>query len=162
MNQQEAKKMEAEIDSLGWEYPGIVLRPGRYYDRMAFINLPPELVPKFGGDMMACIWRFDATPDEWMLTWRIRYNAGPNTDPFDKSENGDRKSWHVFRAKNGEVGRKEMVTLMEVLPLKGSAFFKIAPLEIDWLVIQGDVEKWIETVKREKKSWMHMREEKIK
>lgn len=111
--------------------------------------------------MMATIWQFEAEPDEWVLTYRIRYNAGPNSDPWDMSEKGDRKSWYAIKLKGGEKARKDFMDFIEMLPLTASAALAIEPMAIDWLVVQGGVDKFFEVAKREKKSWMHMREEKL-
>lgn len=159
MNPDELKKLKEDADNADWNHPGIVVKEGRYYDRTCLINLPRDLGLTHGGDLMGCIWRFDDKPDEWILTWRIRYNAGPNSSPW--AEGGDRKSWHFAKARGGEVGRKNLVGFLESLPLMASAKFKTEPLDIDWLVIQGGPDKWIEVVKREKRPWMHIREEQI-
>lgn len=162
MTEDELKKIAQEVRESRWDYPGLVITEGRYYDRKCLINLPPEIIPPFGGDMMAMIWRFNETPNEWICTWRIRYNAGHNVSPWLKpSEGGDRKSWNAFRHNEGEKTRREMVAFLETLPLRGSAKFKTEPLKIDWLVIQGDAEKFMEVAKREKKPWMHIRTEEL-
>lgn len=139
----------------------MVVCPGRYFDRVAMIDLPKGICGDHGGDMMAVIWRLDDKPEEWILTWRIRYNGGPNTSPWDYSEKGDRKSWHVHKGGGGEETRKKMVEMIAMLPLMGSAAMKVEPLNIDWLIIKGGPDEFFEVTRREKKSWMHTREEKI-
>ncbi len=161
MNADKLKKLAEEAAEAGWDYPGFVMKEGRYYDRMCFIELGPEMGLSYGGNLNALIWRFTDKPDEWILTFRTRYNSGPNTSPWlTADEGGDRKRWSAARA-NGEKGRRSFINFLEELPLKASGHFKTDPLFIDWLVIQGDDRKFIEMVRREKKPWMHIRVEKI-
>lgn len=157
MTEKEIKAEFEKAKTAGWDYPGVVIEPGRWIDRMCLIELPEDCAPPFGGDVMACIWRYENNPEMWVMTWRVRFNAGRNSDPWVKAKNGgDRKSWQVTRGQ-GEPARKAMVESLSMIPLRMSADFKTEIPGIDWLVIQGDCDKFFEVCQREKKPWMHMK-----
>jgi hypothetical protein len=139
-----------------WQEPGFNIQEGRYFDHMGIIHLPAgSFNLEFGGDLCGMIWQFEAKPDEWILTYRMRYNAGHNTDPF---ANVDRKSWHAVKHNEGDKTRREFIDFFGTIPLYASAKMKAVLIpDIDWLVIQGGPDKFFEVVEREKKPWMHLR-----
>lgn len=141
---------------------GIEIKPGRWYYGLFLLDVPKGAGFPFGGDIMGCLWREDDEPEKWHLDYRFRYNAGENTDPWDMSPTGDRKSWWHLSFKGNELSaiiatKKAVITMSEL----AGAFFKTAEPEYDWLTVRGDCDRFIEAAQRAKKSWMHMKTENL-
>lgn len=150
-----SKKTPEEVAKLPWDYPGLIIMEGRYYSRLMLVGIPRAKEFPFGGDLLATLWRYDNDPpDEWVLTMRIRYNGGPDTDPWDHR---DRKSWSAARVKcDLATAVRKMTEMGEMITGIGGMYFGKMP-DIDWLVIEGDHKKFFETAEREKKPWMHFK-----
>jgi hypothetical protein len=156
------KKEDADkLKDPPWDHKGVVYCPGRYYYGLASAALPPGVYPH-GGDVMLCLWRYDHTPDEWITTFRIRINAGPNSDPWT---GGDKKKWIVGKSPKQCDEATAVLKAREVMTVMISGAQMIsghpAPCPIDWLIIEGDFNKAYAETLRQKKPWMLMKTEKI-
>lgn len=163
MTEDEAKQHTPEsANNLPWDYPGFIICPGRYYYGQAHMEIEPHpMWMKFGGDITFLIWRFEKDPKEWYLTYRFRYNASKNNSPWDYSdESGDRKKWHAMRGlvtgPGDNLGDKVKDSLNRMVNEIGASMpggLGVA----DWLMVQGDVDKFMAEVIRQKKPWMHFK-----
>lgn len=152
MTEDERMRLE-NAAALPWNEPMFNICPGRYFDRMCFITLPPAVVPPFGGDVASLVWRYEINPQEWFMIFRLRYNGGFNSDPFGPL---DRKSWYAVRDQFTEDSRRRLNQVADWLGLLGRAFVG-APLDREYLIIEGDKQKFFDVALREKKSWMHVK-----
>lgn len=158
MKPDEAKKMTIETAmQKSWDSADFIICPGRYYHGLASINIGPsdQWMP-FGGDLVFLFWCFENNKYEWYLTYRFRYNAGHNTSPWDMSEKGDRKSWHALKGKGNLLVAELVQDAINRMVHDIGSTFPGNMKEIDWLIIKGDSEKFIDETIRQKKPWMHL------
>lgn len=147
---------EKDGTKLPWNHPGMVICSGRYYYGM--FMLPFARMPNNGsngGNITGMLWRFDGTPNNWVLTFRYRYYASKNNGAWDDR---DRKSWYAMRAPGAEeeISRK-LNELMTGFSLLGMRVFHALPLPMDWFLIQGDSEKAHDLLTTKPPHWMHSR-----
>lgn len=141
---------------------GILITQGRWYYGLFLLDIPKSPGFEFGGDLNGCLWRFDDQPEHWQLDFRIRYNAGHNTSPWDYGPKGDRKKWfHIeFDCPQFEAIQKVRNSMIELARVTSKVLDGPVPY-LDWLVVCGDSDRFIEAAQRQKKPWMHMRTEKM-
>lgn len=143
-----------------WNHNGIIVCSGRYYYGQFVMDIPAGRSFPFGGDLMGMLWRYDETPLEWILTMRFRYNAEPNNSPWDFK---DRKSWYSGKIPGDEKSVAERFTSgMDFITGITGQHFGTTPPALDWLLIQGDSEKFFLEATRQKKPWMHMQKTEFK
>jgi hypothetical protein len=135
-----------------WNYPEFVVCEGRYFLAHYFVDIPKCPKVPLGGNVACLVWRYDDQPGIWRCSTCFRYYR-------DDVAHGsaDRKSWHFF----GPTARDEaqMKTDMDDLfpQISGAAgLLSLAnPPPVQCLVVQGDWEKYIAVVEREKPFWLH-------
>lgn len=154
MTEDEAKQVRRP-STLPWNEPCVVFTTGRYYHSLNFVAIPPGRVAPQGADVLVQFWRFDDEPDRWVVTMRFRYYV--TDDPWDGK---DRKSWRSgrFSATDAEI---DTVTQQMLDTISGAygLFVAATPPEIDRLIFKGNSDHALETMVREKRSWMHMKTE---
>lgn len=152
MTEKDAIRMAKEGTEPAWNEGVFAFLPGRYYHTMFFVRLPPgvEFGPH-GGDTSGLLWRFNATPEDWILTFRFRYynSTGNPSDPKD------RKSWRVMTFKGNEAKAEESIagicsTLSGLATVLGGG---ASPWQR--LVIKGEVDAWARLVEQGLPSWLH-------
>jgi hypothetical protein len=139
-----------EIENTPWDHAGFIIAPGRYYDRMYFIYLLPEIIKPFGGDHNGLIWRFENNPNEWYYTYRNRYYAGPNTDPHGGE---DTKHWTVAKSATVENLRRIAGTIATA----AGEFFNTVKPDETVIVIEGDSDKFGKVIMEGNYPFMHMK-----
>lgn len=143
--------------TLPWDYPEMVFCSGRYYAGM--VMLPFARIPGArgnGGDMTGLLWRFEATPEDWVFTYRFRYYAGPNNGAWDGR---DRKSWYAIPTKGTEATILNKITeMIPEMTLGAAILFGAMPLKPKWFLIHGDSDKAGNMLMNNPPSWMHRRE----
>lgn len=150
---------EEEQKALPWDYPCIMLLPGRYYHAYGCLKIEPGATCPLGADVMACLWRFEEEPGVWKIQIRTRRYIEPSGDPWDGK---DKKQW-FYQEKKDSV--KEAFALVEEIMMRLGSFFALlhdtALNDIDWLMIEGDHKKFMDEIKVQNKPWLHVRSEKI-
>lgn len=138
-----------------WDYPGFIVCEGRHIADMGCIGLPKGHQYPHGADVTYMIWRFEATPNEWVLTYRFRTYAGPNSDPF---KGGDRKTWHGAKVDTLEKARVAMTAIARAaqLMLNGGT-----AVPHDILRIDGGPDEFFKIMDEAKPSWMHIQKHTI-
>lgn len=134
-----------------WDYPGMVFCPGRWYDRTGSIALPVCGEYPFGADITYLIWRLDEKPGEWVVTWRIRRYAGPNTDPFT---GGDTKKWMTNKTDDLEKARR---MFSEIARLAALSLNHGRPVQHDIVEVGGTSDVFFRIMQEARPHWMHMK-----
>jgi len=133
------------------EEAGHEIGPGKYYDRMVFTAVDERTMPPYGGDCNGLIWREDDT-DKWVLTFRTRHYAGPNSNPFT---GGDTKTFKTYYGEL-EVLRKAC----DEIPRIAAEIVHGKVLLHSVLKIEGDCKKFEDIVVNHPPEWMHTKKEK--
>lgn len=149
-----------DFENLPWDEPCMVITRGRFYLGTFFIRMPPCLqFGLFGGDLAGLVWRYDKTPDEWVLTYRFRYYNTPN-NPDDTK---DRKRFYAGKIRGAADGIREKTRQFcaaasgaagQIAGDKAGAFFQ-------WVDFAGDCDKVFDILTKNPPDWMRVRVEKI-
>lgn len=139
--------------------PTIEVKPGRWYYGIFFMGLPRGRGFPYGGDLMGCLWREDAEPEIWHMTYRSRHNAGENVSPWEYGEGGDTKRTFkaTFHGDEHDAIRATHQAVLEMKKITG-VFFSTKSPHLEWVIVRGDSEKFITTVTTAKPSWMHVKQ----
>ena len=152
MTEAEARKIK-DPSSLPWDEPCFVFVSGRYYLGMWHMNIPRSKHIPHAGDITFQCWRFEATPLDWICTYRFRYYAGG-----DPGDGRDRKNWYAARISNDEpTVEKIMATLLLQLSGLAGLSFLADPPQIRPLIFKGDCVKALAILTRQKPDWMHIK-----
>lgn len=96
------------------------------------------------------MWRYEHTPNEWVITYRFRYYSGPN---IWKSK--DKKSWYGAKFYGDERAAEAAFEKFAAgIALVAGRCFS-ATVVIHWLIVKGDWEKLLAEIERQKPFWLH-------
>jgi hypothetical protein len=139
MTEKEVRKLALEggIENLPWNEPCFVWVPGRFYLGMALVPIPHSVHPPHGGDVTGMVWRYEATPLEWVHIFRFRWYAG-----LDAWDGKDRKTWMVAKFKGDEAeAEKRLIGLGHLVSVLGGAWAGVEPPKVSPFWIRGDSNK---------------------
>jgi hypothetical protein len=150
MTETEARKIK-DPRALPWNLSCFVFVSERYYLGMWYLEIPDSPAIPHGGNLTIQCWRYDATPLEWIITWRFRYY---NSDDIWNSN--DDKSWYASKFSGDEPAAEKNLAgwLTELSGLTG-LFFVASPPPVHSLIFKGDSEKALSIIAREKPFWLH-------
>lgn len=150
MTEADARKIK-DPRTIPWNEPCFVFVAGRFYLGMWSIKIPPNPTFLLGGDITAQCWRYDETPDEWVLGVRFRKY-------YDKKiwESSDRKMWFAQKI---QATKAEIETeVAELLTAIGCFTTNQTPV-IESVLFNGDCEAAINTLTANPPDWCHMKVE---
>lgn len=102
--------------------------------------------------MIFMLWRFNATPQEWVNTYRFRYYA--DNKAFDSD---DRKAWYAVKFEGTEAAaEKQMTKFLNRLVRMTRAFCNQNLPPYQTLMLRGDMDQVARIVLQKRPSWMHM------
>lgn len=124
----------------------IELKHGRYYIGLWYFDLLRARAPQ-GGNFMACLWREDRDPTQWILDARLRFYCGPRPhEPFNHPDHPDRNCddsrWqrHTWScASPAESERVAHATLQRLAP-------QIGCTPLDFFPVRGNVDTFFQLI----------------
>lgn len=155
MTEKQATSLTAkESENLPWNCDAFIFVRGRYYASMFSFKIPPHPENPRGGDVTALLWRFAATPSDWVFTWRFRYYRNPGK----VWNSGDEKHWFAAKAHGTEeqIRADTEQALVKMTGLAAKCFHAPAP-KLQRYEIRGPVEKWFELMSTQPPPWLHTR-----
>lgn len=141
-----------EAAALPWDTPGLLLVPGRYYVGMYNVRLPKVIHPPYGGDITGLLWRYEATPGDWVFVYRFRWYQTPGED----AEGKDRKSWYAGKIQGTEQKAQDMVRNLMRIASGAAVLTTGCEAPIDFLEVRGDSNKAWQAMMEANKSWLHV------
>lgn len=136
----------------------MIFAEGRYYYGQVMCPIAEFFAYPAGGDICGLLWRYDATPEEWVYTFRFRKYVNKNR-PWDGQ---DKKTWYATKINGTEqqVAEKVRESLMKQA-LMTAALFTYKMLPPEWFLIQGDAGKALDLTTKSPPPWLHARKAKL-
>lgn len=135
-----------------WDHEGMIFIEGRYYSRLWNLPIPKHDNFPLGGDILILLWRYDASPVEWVITGRFRRN-------FDEKifDSNDEKKWFAmeFQGTENEVSVIVGNVLTQMAGTIGLQILK-STKDHEVIAINGDCNKAFEILRTTKCGWIHM------
>jgi hypothetical protein len=152
MTEAQARKIK-DPRLIPWNEPCFVYVAGRYYLGMWFVGIPKNKECPQGGNLTLQCWRFNSSPEDWVLTFRFRYYTGH--DPWDGQ---DRKSWYAAKMSGPEdTIVKGMADFVSYVPGLAGLYCLCHPPLGHSLIFKGNSEKALAIIEKEKPFWMHLK-----
>jgi hypothetical protein len=133
------------LEKLPWDYPGMVVCPGRYYLTVYYLEIPAAKEFPMGGNLCGLVWRFAEE-----AAYRHRYY-------FEKEVwgNKDKRSWYVVRLRGTEPEvESQTEQLFELIKGMAKSYFSSETPSLERLVIKGDDDAFARVYEEQKPSWM--------
>lgn len=152
MTPEDAHRLK-DPEQLPWNEPCCVFVPGRYYHSLNFIRIPNGKAAPNGADVITQFWRYDATPNEWIMTQRFRYYVTEGA-----WDGKDRKSWYACKFAADAIAIEGIIEkILNTIAGATGLYHASHPPEIHRLAFNGNSEQATEIMMREKPFWMHMK-----